>query len=92
MLDHQQRLPSVTPADERDHVRGLRARHAGGRLVEQDDVGAGGQRHADFERALLGIGEVAGELSAPRVQADACEISAASCVDLAQSGDRPERP
>ena len=31
--------------------------HAGGRLVEQDDVGAAGDGDADLERALLGIGE-----------------------------------
>ena len=51
-------LPTVTSLDQLDEARGLALAHAGGRLVEQDHVGAAGDGDADLQRALLGIGEV----------------------------------
>ena len=58
-------LPSVHLADQRHGVVGLAVVHAGGRLVEQDDVGAAGDRNADLERPLLGVGQQAGRHVAP---------------------------
>jgi hypothetical protein len=59
VLDHQQRLAHRHFADQRDRALGLAVAHAGGRLVEQDHVGAAGDGDADLERALLGIGQQA---------------------------------
>ena len=58
VLDRQQRLAHGDLADQLDEAGGLAVAHAGGRLVEQDHVGAAGDRDADLERALLGIGQV----------------------------------
>ena len=53
-------LPSVTARISATALLGLAVAHAGGRLVEQDHVGAAGDGDADLERALLGIGQHAG--------------------------------
>ena len=58
-------LPSVTRADQRHRAVGLAVAHAGGRFVEQDDLGAAGDGDADLQRALLGIGQQAGLQIAP---------------------------
>src|SRR6185437_12050891 len=57
VLDHEQRLAGAHLPDELDRLGALRAAHAGGRLVEQDDGCAPGDRHADLERALLRVGK-----------------------------------
>jgi hypothetical protein len=54
-------LPTVTSRISSTKRVGLAVAHAGGRLVEQDHVGAAGDGDADLERALLGIGQQAGQ-------------------------------
>src|SRR5947209_3503507 len=71
VLDHEQRLAFRHFAHERDRVLRLRAAHAGHRLVEEDDASAAGDGDADFERALLGIGEHARLIAAARGKPDA---------------------
>ena len=68
-------LPSDTRADQRHGVLGLAVAHAGGRLVEQDDLGAAGDGDADLERPLLGIGQQAGRQVAPRRAASAARAA-----------------
>ena len=43
--------------DELDHALRFLRPHAGHRLVEQHELRARGEREADFERALLAVGE-----------------------------------
>ena len=45
------------PHDQIHHDPGLFRAHAGGRLVKQQQPRLARQRHADFERALLAMGE-----------------------------------
>jgi hypothetical protein len=52
--------PSVTRPDQRHGRFGLGAAHAGGGFVEQDHLRVAGDRDADLQRALLGVGEDAG--------------------------------
>ena len=43
--------------DQRHRAVGLAVVHAGGRLIEQNDLGTACDSHADFQRALLGVAE-----------------------------------
>ncbi len=61
VLDDHQGAPLAHLADEIDRPVGLVPAHASRRLVEEDHVGPAGDRDGDFERALLGIGEDAGQ-------------------------------
>ena len=58
-------LPFGHRADQFHGAVGLAVAHAGGRLVEQDHLGAAGDRDADLKRALLGVGQQAGRQIAP---------------------------
>src|SRR2546425_1253190 len=62
VLDEEQRQPALEGdlADEGGGVARLPRRHAGRGLVEQQQDGAGGERHADLEVALLAVREVLG--------------------------------
>src|SRR6185312_1305520 len=73
VLDHEQRLAGAHLPDELHRLGGLGAAHAGGRLVEQDDAGAAGDRHADLERALLRVGKRARRHLRAAPQADLVE-------------------
>ncbi len=55
VLDHDQRLAFGHLADEGDRLLGFAVVHPRRRLVEQHDVSAAADRHADFEGPLLGI-------------------------------------
>ncbi len=48
--------------------RGLLRVHAGGRLVEQQQLRVGGERARDLEPALVAVGQVAGQLVVPARQ------------------------
>ena len=88
VLDDQQRAALGDRADQLHDVGRLLARHAGRRLVQQQDLRIGGERHADLERALLGVGEVAGEVVAPPGQAQLLEV----LVDLGVDRREPAAP
>ena len=70
MLDHDQGLPLAHPADQFNRVGGLGAAHAGGGFIQQDHLCAAGDGDADFQRALLGIGEHACQVIAALFQSD----------------------
>jgi hypothetical protein len=52
---------------------GLVGSHAGGRLVEQQDVGVGGQRAAELEQLERAVGLAADALVAHRLQPEHVE-------------------
>src|SRR5205814_9995508 len=54
--------------------------HAGGRLIEQDHAGAAGDRHADLQRALLGVGQQARLQAAPPGEVEVFQQSAGILV------------
>ena len=91
MLHHQQCLALGDGADQFDRLRGLLARHAGGRFVEEDDLRPGGQGHADFQRALLGIGEIAGEIMGPGFEPNPGQRLGRFLVHLPHPGDRAKQ-
>ena len=67
----EDRLAEVAQAG--DHVPGLAPRRgveAGGRLVEEEQLGVADQRHADVEAALLAAGEPAGPVVRLALQPD----------------------
>ena len=68
VLHHDQRLALRHAADQRHGVFGFAVAHAGGRFVEQDHAGAAGDRHADLQRALFGVGQQPGRHVASRGQ------------------------
>ena len=82
MLDEDHREPAVADlADEVDERLLLGGVEAGGRLVEEEDLGLGGQRPGDLEPSLVAVGQVAGgRLGAV---GDADELEQASRLVLA---------
>src|SRR3569833_1925476 len=56
-------------ADADDCAFGLRRTHAAGRLIEQEQLGLGNQRHAALEQGRVAIGEGAGRASGDGAQA-----------------------
>ena len=74
-------------ADQIDGTLGLVPAHAGGRLVEQDHVGAAGDGDGDLKRALLGIGEDARRHLAALEQIEVGEDPLGACVDVVQPID-----
>src|SRR5581483_892841 len=99
VLDHHQRLPFGDPADERHRVLRLGMAHPGGRLVEQDDLGAGGDGDADLQRALFGVREHGGGRGAPAGEADGFDDPVRAIGRVAQPAQPvpegvavPERP
>ena len=74
VLDDQQRAAFRDATDQVDDVGRLVARHAGRRLVEDQHRRIGGERHPHLEDALLGVGEVAGEVVAPPRQPELLEV------------------
>jgi hypothetical protein len=69
-------ITSVRPAemaDQRDGLGGRGPAHAGGGLVEQDHACVAGDRDADLQRPLLGVGQHACTYVAPRGQPDPLE-------------------
>ena len=58
------------PAHERGHPPRLFCVHAGERLVEQHELGVGGQRHGHAQRALVTVGQVGGKLVGELPQAE----------------------
>ena len=59
VLDDQQRHVARQRLQHAGHALGLLGRHAGGRLVEEQEPRPGRQRDADLELALLAVGEAA---------------------------------
>ena len=60
VLDEQHRDVLRQVVDRGEQLGALVARHAGGRLVEQQHLGLGRERERDFEQPLLAVGELAG--------------------------------
>ena len=60
-------------ADEVGQLAGLLGVHAGGRLVEQQQLRLGGQGAGDLEAALVAVRQVAGERLRAPVEADELE-------------------
>ena len=65
--------------DEVHHLSRLLGAHPGGRLVEEQEARAGGERHGDLQRALLAMGEFAGEAVPPGAEADRRRAGASAC-------------
>ena len=86
VLHRQQRLAHRHLADQVHEARRSRSAHAGGRLVEQDHARTAGDRDADFQRALLGVGEVRREHVAPPVELDHRQHFFGPLVRVAQVG------
>ena len=60
VLDQHHGVLVAQAADQLLHVVEVVDAHARGRLVEKDRLGPRGQRHADFEPALLAVRQLAG--------------------------------
>ena len=58
VLDQDHRHLGGEAPDQADDALALGGGEAGERLVEQQDPGPGGQRHADLEQALAAVGEL----------------------------------
>ena len=70
VLDDQDGQVLGDAAHQRHGVVGLGRAHAGGRLVEAQQLRLGRERDADLEIALLAVREVGGELVGLAAQAD----------------------
>jgi len=55
VLDQQDCVLLLQRTDQLDHARGLLGTHTGERLVEQQHLRIGRERHRDFELALLTV-------------------------------------
>mmetsp|Transcript_54949 Transcript_54949/g.134445 ORF Transcript_54949/g.134445 Transcript_54949/m.134445 type:complete len:227 (-) Transcript_54949:147-827(-) len=86
MLHGQQGLADGHVADQLDEAFGFALAHAGGGLVEQDQVGTAGDRDADFQRTPLGIGEVHRQHVAALVELDHFEDLLGAVVGIVQVG------
>ena len=81
--------PSRDLLDEGDGAVDVLEAHAGGRLVEQQQLGVEGQREGELEGPLLPVGEGAGGGAGPVGEADLVEqlhgavvgTAAAACDD-----------
>ena len=60
MLDEQHGDVLRQVGDGGEQLGALLARHAGGRLVEQQHLGLGRERQRDLQQPLLAVGELAG--------------------------------
>ena len=76
-------------ADELHGAVGLVAAHAGRGLVQEDHARAPGDRDADLERALLGVGEHARERVAPAREVDLLEGMLRPLARVPQAIDPP---
>jgi hypothetical protein len=90
VLHRQQGLAHGDFLDQVDEAAGLGAAHAGRGFVQQDDVGAAGNRDADFQRALLGIGQVGGQHVALFVELDHGHQLLGALVGVVQVGQEAE--
>ena len=70
VLDDDQRLGAVDLAHQLGGLVDLLMRHAGGRLVEQDELGIGRQHEAEFDPLPLTMGELADQALGRAGQAD----------------------
>ena len=59
MLDQKDRQVGIERAEEFRHLGGFARRKAGGRLVQQQDLGVAGETEHDLELPLLAVREVA---------------------------------
>ncbi len=91
VLNDQQRLAFCDLADQLDHISRFIVRHARGRLIQQHDLGIGGERHADLECALLGIGEIPGHIVASMLQPQLFEVLIYPAAHPTQVRDRTEQ-
>ena len=92
MLDHHQRLAHGHLADQFHRLIGLRAAHAGRWFIEQDHVSATGNRDANLQRTLLGVGEQTGLDVTALLEADLFENVIGARVGVLQIRQRlPER-
>ncbi len=89
MLDHDERAALAHLADQRDRLRAFAGVHAGGRLVEQDHFRAARDRDPDFERALLGVAEHAGQHVAARGEPDLLHQPIRPFAGVAKALERP---
>jgi hypothetical protein len=70
VLDHQHRAALRRLADELGDAADVLAAHAGGRLVEQQNLRIERQRRGDLQRALAAIGQIAGAHPGPFREAE----------------------
>ena len=87
VLDHDQRAAFGHFPDQFNGLVGFAAAHACGRLIEEDNVRTARNGHADFEGALLGIGEHARDTVASRRHADAFHDFAGPLAHIRQRVD-----
>jgi hypothetical protein len=70
--------PAASRSGRGHHVLGLLRPHAGGRLVQQQQLGIGDQRDRDLQRPLLAMGEGLRRRATPRGQPDGASAASAS--------------
>ena len=97
VLDEQDRQAELAPEapDEVGHLARLAAVHAGGRLVEEQELGPGRQGAGDLEPALVAVGQVARPRLGPLVEVDELEQAHAfgdRRLLLAEHARGPQRP
>ncbi len=77
------------PLHERDELSHLGGVHARGRLVEDQQVGIGGERTSDLEPALIGKGKRACTVVCAFCEADEAQQSEGACVRAALPRPQP---
>ena len=71
VLDEQHGDVARQAGDGGEQLGALVARHAGGRLVQQQHLGLGGERQRDLQQPLLAVGELARQPGGSRRRATA---------------------
>ena len=84
MLDHHQCASLGDRADQLDRAGGFRSTHPRRRLVEQNHLRVAGNRDADLQCALLGVGKHACETVPPRRHANLLEGALGLLARIAQ--------
>ena len=85
VLDDQDGEILGDPPHQLHGVVRLGRAHAGGRLVETEQLRLGRERDADLEIALLAVGEIGGELARLVEQPDRVERGFRLVVDVGES-------
>ena len=87
VLDDQDGQILGDAAHQLHGVVGLGGAHAGGRLVEAQQLRLGGERDADLEIALLAVREIGGKLVGLVEQADRLQHGLGLVDDVGDSRD-----
>jgi hypothetical protein len=81
VLDQQDAVVFLDGQQQGDHALGFGHAHAGQRLVEQQHLRLGGQRHRDFELALFAVADGAGDAVLAVLQAGQFQRAFGAGVD-----------